>query len=78
MSTPQEDLKKLANEVHDKLNQLRKMSVEANIPACVYVGHNMFQVYVQNDDYFDEELRNFMEREYRVEVGNWISSSEMC
>lgn len=72
----QETINKLTDEVRAKLEEIRQVAVETNTAAYFRFGYHSYQVYLP--DNFDEDTNDYLQNEYDIEVGQWISSSELC
>lgn len=72
----QEKINELTAEVRAKLEEIRQVAVETNTPAYFSLGEHSYQVYLPEN--FDEDTNDYLQNEYDIEVGQWISSSELC
>lgn len=71
----QQKIDALKNEIYEKLEELRELAVETDTVTYFEMGPHTFQVLLESQ--YDEETLEYLVEE-GAEVGEWISSSELC
>ena len=70
------EIANLESEVQSKLEELRLLAVANDAEASVNIGGKHYWVF-QAEGHEEEDL-DYLREEMGVEVGDWVSSSDMC